>query len=191
MPSVSWHRWATTRRAALDEIAQAHVAVGGMGRGRRYATQQINQAYAVLLASQFQGFCRDLHTECIDRLVPAVPALLRPILRAELTQRRQLDEKNAQPGSIGADFNRLGLRFWDAVTLLNARNLNYQNGLEQLNAWRNAIAHHNFDPTKLGGTTTLRLSRVRRWRLACSRLALAFDKVMRRHLQTVTGTLPW
>jgi len=48
---------------ALDEIEAAHASVGGTGPGRRYATQQINQAYALLIASQFQGFCHDLHTE--------------------------------------------------------------------------------------------------------------------------------
>lgn len=50
-------------KGALGEIAAAHTAVGGQGSGRRYATQEINHAYAVLLSSQFQRFCRDLHTE--------------------------------------------------------------------------------------------------------------------------------
>ena len=59
----------TSRRRALDEIEAAHASVGGTGPGRRYATQQINQAYAVLLASQFQGYCRDLHTESVAHLM--------------------------------------------------------------------------------------------------------------------------
>jgi len=54
---------------ALDELESAQTSVGGTGPDRRYATQQINQAYAVLVASQFQGFCRDLHTECVARLM--------------------------------------------------------------------------------------------------------------------------
>ena len=69
MSSVALHHWLTARASALDEIEQAHRSVGGTGRGRRYATQQINQAYAVLLSSQFQGFCRNLHEECADYLV--------------------------------------------------------------------------------------------------------------------------
>ena len=44
------------RARALDEMAEAHAAVGGTARGRRYTTQQLNQAYAVLLAAHFQGF---------------------------------------------------------------------------------------------------------------------------------------
>ena len=56
----------------LDEIAGADAAVGGAARGRRYATQQINRAYAVLLASEFQGFCRDLHSECVDHVLTVI-----------------------------------------------------------------------------------------------------------------------
>ena len=65
------------------------------------------------------------------------------------------------------------------------------NLLEELNLWRNAIVHQDFDQSKLGGTTILQLQRVRRWRGACNRLARAFDEVMRRHLQTLTGSTPW
>ena len=45
MPSVSYDRWLIDRASALGEIEQAHRSVGGTGPGRRYATQQINQAY--------------------------------------------------------------------------------------------------------------------------------------------------
>lgn len=88
MLSISFLEWTTTRAVALDEIEQALAAVGGTERGRRYATQQINQAYAVMLASQFQGFCRGLHTECVDHLVRAIapPPHLRPLIMAEFTR---------------------------------------------------------------------------------------------------------
>jgi hypothetical protein len=56
MPSLAYREWITTRADALGEIERAHAAVGGTGRRRRYATQQINQAYDVMLASQFQGY---------------------------------------------------------------------------------------------------------------------------------------
>src|SRR5262249_54578431 len=117
MPSQSYREWMTTRARALDEIEAAHASVGGTGRGRRYATQQINQAYAVLVASQFQGFCRDLHTESVARLMAFInpPALVKHLVQAGFTQNRQLDSKNAQPGSIGSDFGLLGIKFWQEV----------------------------------------------------------------------------
>ena len=80
MSSQSLTRWNGERVDALDEIENAHAMVGGTERGRRYATQQINYAYAALLSSHFQGFCRDLHSECVDHIVAIVPAQLRGFL---------------------------------------------------------------------------------------------------------------
>ena len=57
-PAISQRQWRTVRCSAIDEIAQAHVAVGGTARGRRYTTQQLNRSYAMLLASHFQGLER-------------------------------------------------------------------------------------------------------------------------------------
>src|SRR5262249_56289494 len=95
MPSLAFQDWSVRRAAALDEIEHAHRSVGGTGPGRRYLTQQINQAYAVLLASQFQGFCRELHEDCVDHLVASVvsPVLL-PLYRDNLLFGRQLATGN-------------------------------------------------------------------------------------------------
>jgi hypothetical protein len=177
----------------LNEIAQAHAAVGGTGPGRRYATQQVNQAYAVLLASQFQGFCRDLHSESVDCLARAIAPspTLRLVMQAEFVQGRQLDRGNAQPASIGADFGRLGINLWAEVDGHDAHNVARRASLDSLNHWRNAIVHQDFDPAKLGGTTTLRLAQVRRWRATCHGLARAFDEVLHHYLQVLTGRTPW
>jgi len=192
MTSLSLKTWSTARSSALDEIENAHASVGENARGRRYATQQINHAYAVLLSSQFQGFCRDLHSESVAHLSrTATPALLQGILLVEFVQNRKLDTGNPNPGNIGADFNRLGLNFWSRVTAQGARNAARRVRLERLNAWRNAIAHQDFDPAKLGGTITLRLETIRSWRQAGNRLAASFDAVMESHLRLVTGTAPW
>jgi hypothetical protein len=193
MPSTAFDYWATTRRIALDEIERAHAAVGGTAPGRRYATQQVNQAYAVLLASQFQGYCRDLHSECANFIVRIVapPPTLRRLVQDEFSRGRQIDRGNAQPGSLGADFGRLGIDFWDEVDGFDPQCVNRRRQLQVLNDWRNAIAHQDFDPTVLGGTTTLRLQQVRKWRVACHGLAVVFDEVMRQHLQALAGRPPW
>ena len=70
MHSTSLQQWETVRASELDEIADAHAAVGGTKRGRRYTTQQINRAFAVLLASQFQGFCRNLFRLLLQDVFP-------------------------------------------------------------------------------------------------------------------------
>ena len=192
MPSTSFQEWITTRTSKLGEIEAAHRSIGGLARGRRYATEQINHAYTVLLASQFQGYCRDLHSECVDCMARAVAsAVLQPVMRAVFVLGRSLDRGNANPGAIGADFNRFGIDFWARVYADNRGNDRRRELLEDLNAWRNAIAHQDFDPAKLGGTTTLHLAQVRRWRRACNKLAQSFDNVMHKHLFAVTAAAPW
>src|SRR4051795_12564910 len=113
MPSLALRRWRTERLATLDEIESIHRSVGGT-RPRRYSTtQQLNQAYALLLSSQFQGFCRELHSECaraVARFLPSVE--FQRLLEDELEPGRKLDTGNPNPGNIGADFNRFGLLFW-------------------------------------------------------------------------------
>jgi hypothetical protein len=193
MPSQSYREWMTRRARALDEIEAAHASVGGTERGRRYATQQINQAYAVLVASQFQGFCRDLHGECVAHLMAFInpPALVRLVVEAGFTRGRQLDGGNAQPGSLGADFKRLGIEFWLKVDAHHPKNSERKKSLEDLNLWRNVIAHQDFSKLGPNVSPNLNLKRVRHWRTTCGRLARSFDEVMRHHLQSLIGSSPW
>src|SRR5947208_1008605 len=144
MPSTSFQTWSARRAADLDEIENAHRSVGGTGRGRRVATQQINQAYAVLLSSQFQAFCRDLHTECAKLMVaPVSPPDLQKAMLGNLLFGRKLDHGNPNVGNLGADFNRFGLQIWSAVDADHARNPQRKLALEELNEWRNAVAHQD------------------------------------------------
>src|SRR5665213_535366 len=159
MPSNSLIRWNGARNAAMDEIENAHAMVGGSERGRRYATQQINYSYAALLSSHFQGFCRDLHSECVDQIVAVTPAPLQGFLRPELLWNRSLGRGNPHPGAIGSDFNRLGIEFWKEIHALDARNKRRSEMLQELIDWRNAIAHQDFDPVAPGGVATLHWSR--------------------------------
>jgi hypothetical protein len=191
MPSQSLKLWSAQRMAALDEIEEAHRHVGGTGPGRRYATQQINQAYAVLLASQFPGFCRDLH-ECVEHVSRMVPSAdLQRLVRMEFLMHRRLDVGNPNSGNISADFNRLGLVFWNKVEGDHTRNHDRRAALDDLARWRNAIAHQHFDPAKLDGRSTVQLHEVRTWRGSCYGLARSFDRVMRAHMTGITGSPPW
>jgi hypothetical protein len=155
--------------------------------------RQLNQAYALLLSSEFQGFCRDLHTECVGVIARLLPSIdLRNLMRNGLLLGRKLDAGNPNPGNIGADFNRFDLSFWPMVDAAHPRNARRHALLTQLNRWRNAIAHNAYEPDMLrGGRPELSRAAVRRWRKACEGLARWFDRVMRDRLQVVTGTIPW
>jgi len=155
--------------------------------------QQINQAYAVLLSSQFQGFCKDLHAECVDCLLAVIASpSLQATLRYNLLFNRKIDQGNPNPGNIGSDFNRLSLLFWPLVEAHPVRNADRRVALGELNEWRNAIAHQDFAPSMLRGKRPiLPLAQVQAWRKACDGLVRSFDDVMRAHIQTMTGANPW
>lgn len=193
MSSEALKGWQTTAQDSLAQIRGAHSAIGGSGRGRRYATLQVNHAYVVLLSSFFQRFCRDLHSEAIDHLVDHLatsassPTNVANLLRTNLSFGRKLDRGNPEPGNLGADFGRLGMQFWPAVNHLDARNASRQLKLRELNESRNAIAHQDW--TK--AAANVRLVTVTGWHSNCDALASNFDRAVRQHLTTLLGRAPW
>jgi len=191
MPSRALRHWQTRSRKVLDEFEAAHALVGGTPAARRFARQQIAQAYVVLLCSQFQKFCRDLHSEAADRMSSSLDVPLDKIFFKALTSGRKLDIGNASPSNLGSDFGRLGVGFWDEMRLHNARNAERQRLLEELNRWRNAVAHQDFSHPALAGEHDVTLRYVRRWRRACEGLAVEFDAVLQLYLRTLLKRRPW
>jgi hypothetical protein len=192
MPSRSLLQWRNKRLPSLLPIEAAHAAIVGDGRGRRYVTQQINQAFAMILSSQFQGFCRDLHSECVDGFVTAIaPAAVQNVLRIEFLLGRKLETGNPNPGHLGSDFNRFGFKLFEALMVLDSDTTDRKLKLEELNIWRNAIGHQDFTHKDLKGKSTISLARVQGWRKACEGLANSMDEVMRLQLLSILGTSPW
>jgi len=108
----------------LDQLFQAHVAVSGTAPGRRWATAEMNRALLLRLASQFQGFAKDLHAETAitfgSLAQPSSPTLAR-VISTGLQTRRELDRANAQEDSLASDFGRFGVVLWDELTKSDAR----------------------------------------------------------------------
>lgn len=122
LPSNAHNAWVGTRSKALDQMVSAHQALGGPAPGRRFANAQVVHAYAMLLSSHFQGFCRDLHSETSDHIANGTtPAGAADVLRRLLTAGRKRDSGNPNPGNIGSDFGRLGFT-WAEVIAKDPRN---------------------------------------------------------------------
>jgi hypothetical protein len=104
----------------------------------------------------------------------------------------KVDRGNANPGNLGADFNRFGFGFWPQVDAHHPSNPTRKAALEEMNEWRNAIAHQDFPVAMLrAGRPSLTLAQVQTWRKACDGLARSFVVVLRDHLRSLTGTAPW
>jgi hypothetical protein len=197
MPSLSLKHWYQTAATALDAMESAHRAASGIGPGRQYAMQQINQGYLMLVSSHFQQFCRSLHSEAATHLASNVAPALQAIVRSSFTVGRKLDQGNPNPGNLGADFNRLGMAmFWRDVVTFRSGNEARKDKLTKMGHWRNAIAHQDFTSSthvrELGGRTEITLAEVRAFRSNCTYLARDFDAVVLVHIKAVAGpTAGW
>jgi hypothetical protein len=190
MASRALAEWQGRRASELDELLAAHRAVGGTAPGRRYTTAQLNRAYALAVAAQFQGFCRDLHTEAIDELVAvAQPTPLAAQLGVLMSSRRQLDRGNASPAALEQDFGLLGLPLWSRLEARDRRTTIRRARLEELNRWRNAIAHEDFGQLPAGAV--LHLAAVKGFRRSCDALAASLDREVAAHVAGIVGRDPW
>lgn len=148
----------------------------------------------MLLSSQFQRYCRDLHTEAVDHIAAAVaPVAIQHVVRSRLLEGRKLDHGNPNKGNLGSDFGRLGFDFWNSVRARDAKNGERSDLLDQLAGWRNAIAHHDFTPITgtLQPPAPLRLETVKRWRSSCGALAKQIDAVVGAQVAALVGNAPW
>ncbi|MDQ8043012.1 MAG: hypothetical protein REI11_00285 [Patulibacter sp.] len=171
------------------------MAVAGDKPGRKWGTTELNRGYVVALAGQFQGFCRDLHSECGQAVVAGAPPNLQSLLAAELTRDRQLDRGNARAGALGADFGRFDLDFWPTLKTSDGGLEERQKKLEELMVWRNSVAHDapQMSPSDIAtirGTTPSRAQNSV-WQTNLNVLATAFDSVMRTEIKKLVGTAPW
>ena len=116
--------------------------------------------------------------------------VLAVLLKAELLRDRKLDKGNPNLGNIKQDFNRLGVDIaaeLRTIHRLNGVRLRY---LEDLNGWRNAIAHQDF-ARPLSPVPPLHLSRVRQWRRSISYVATSLDDIMASYIFRAFGYHPW
>jgi hypothetical protein len=195
VPSAAYHQqWATSAQSAFDEIEGAHAAVGGTGPGRRTLTQ-INYSYVTLLSARFQAFCRALHTEAVPVIAALAPGQdVQIILNRLLTQKRALDRGNANQDNLGSDFGRFGFDFWSEMDAHHGLNAGRRAHLQNLNTWRNAIAHHDIDEKLALGVLQpdrITLHTCRRWRSALNGLALSADYVVAEQCVALGSLRPW
>jgi hypothetical protein len=151
----------------------------------------------LLLAAEFQGFARELHDLSASTFASwAAPGnqVLEQVIKGRLTENRQLDRGNAQPGSLGSDYLRFGCSLWPGLAASEPATVACQQDLDKLNDARNAIAHA--DEAKLAGLRgegyPLTLATFRQWRRSLDLLAVTMDAEVASHLGQLFGQpAPW
>ncbi len=187
MPSGSLSKWSGTRMAALNEVDNQCDACVALPTPNPVLLDENLRAYVLLLSAHFQGFCRDLHTECAQFVGNNVPVRIQFLVQQSFTTPKlKLDHGNPNLEHINADFNRFGLTL--DLKKADPRNQAHISHLGELNKWRNAAAHHG-DPPK---SISLSLAKVRTWKGSCSGLAASLDGIMYNQLRhLIKSPRPW
>lgn len=198
MTSQSLTCWNNDRLAALDRLERVHGKMTGGLVGRPRDVTELNHALFLRLASEVQGFCRDLHDESVEALCAPMhmptSAIADPA-RNSLRRGRKLDAGNAGPGNIGNDWTILGMALWDDLKAAYPGQegaSDWSKRLEWLNLARNGIAHNDEDKIAKAHAEhplTVRTFRVTRGRL--TKFAKALDRTTRAYLKATTGVDPW
>jgi hypothetical protein len=147
------------------------------------------QAYVMLVSGHFQGFCRDLYTECSQICARTAPAGLRPAMYAQFAAELRINIGNPTVENIRKDFERFGF-FLDLASADPANPVRITH-LGHMNYWRNAVAHQKPTPSPAGVPPILALAGIQAWRASCDGLATSLDGIMYAQLLRMLGVAPW
>lgn len=185
MPSASLTRWNTDRTPRLAEIDNQCTICNSLAPPNPHLLDENLRGLILLLSAHFQGFCRDLYTECSQIIASKVRPTLEVLVQQQFTANRSLDHGNPNIDNIKKDFNRFGF----ALDMAGVDPANHARlaDLKELNKWRNIAAHHGVVPP--GGLPTL--GTIQSWRNSCGGLAVSLDVIMYNQLRRLLRRRPW
>lgn len=185
MPSASLNSWRNDRIPRLAEIdAQCASSASAIPPNPRLIDENF-RGFILLLSAHFQGFCRDLYTECALVITSQVQPDLQALVQEQFTTNRRLDQGNPNIENLKKDFSRFRLRLAmaDHDPASHARLADLKN----LNEWRNIAAHQGVVPPT--GLPTL--ATIQSWRDSCDGLATSLDDILYNQLLRILQRAPW
>lgn len=144
------------------------------------------RGFVLHLSAHFQGFCRDLYTECSQACIATMAAGLQPTAQLQFFAHLAIEKGNPTYANIKRDFSRFGFSL-----NLPATNAQHVTDLGHLNGWRNKAAHQGSKPLGHGIPVALSLSIVQGWKTSCDGLAASLDGMMYAEMRRITGIAPW
>lgn len=186
MPSASLRQWRNDRMPRLNQLDAQCAAVVAVAAPNAQLIDENLRAYVTALSAHFQGYCRDLYTECAQIIASKVRPTLQLLIQAQFTAHRKLDHGNPNVKNLKEDFERFGFTLdLAAADPANPARITH---LGELNTWRNVAAHQG-TPTAAAGQ--LLLPRLQAWRISCDGLATSLDEIMYNHLRRILRRKPW
>jgi hypothetical protein len=197
MPSPALGLWKSDRAVCIDRLLAAHKHVRVTNSGRRWVTDELNHSLILRLASEFQGFARELHNDTSEAVVAALApgdASLQATLLQPYQAGRRLDRGNADPDTLRQDFGLFGVNVWSALgQRYPSRAPRWHRQLRLLTTARNGLAHANEARIQqvVAEGWLLTLPFIHRWRIGLDGLASGMDDVIGHHVHRTLGVQPW
>jgi hypothetical protein len=184
MPSVSLTNWRAARLPSLREIEMQCATTLATASANPHLAEENVRGYIVLLSAHFQGFCRDLYTECAQVVTSKVRPSLHLLVQTQFTTNYALDRGNPNMENLRRDFNRF---LFELDLAADPPNVSRIKDLAELNRWRNIVAHHGVVPKAgLPG-----MASIRGWQNSCDGLATSLDQIMYNQLRSLLRRQPW
>jgi hypothetical protein len=193
MASGALTEWNGSRRRKLGQLWHIRNQAA-LPWQERHADEML----VVRLATEFQGYARDLHDEAIAFLAITATSgnqALASILQVGMASDRMLNRGNVGKDVLAKDFARIGMIFWPALEM-QARQLvpQWKTDLRQITEMRNSIVHE--DRVQLlrlrAGGLALNRPLVQRWQGSIDQLAATMDDVVGSYLGALLGVpQPW
>jgi hypothetical protein len=137
VPSTSFTQWQNDRVPRLNEV-EAHCAlVLALAPPNQTFLDESLRGFVLHLSPHFQGFCRDLYTECSQICIAAVPVGIQMAAQKQFSAQLALEKGNPNNDNIRKDFQRFGFM----LDLQSAHALGHQHlgDLKHLNEWRKQL----------------------------------------------------
>jgi hypothetical protein len=161
MPSNALLSWRNDRLGRLYQVDAQCTAVLALAPPNPALADENLRGFVMLLSAHFQGFCRDLHTECVQIIAAAAAPTMQSVIQAQSLASRELDGGNPRYASIQKDFERFGFDLHVQLSV-DPANLPRVTHLDHLNVWRNYAAHHKTVAPAVGGPFVLPTVRSRK-----------------------------
>ena len=110
MPSASLLRWQSDRRIRLDQVESQAIEVAALIPVNPTFLDESLRGYVLHLSAHFQGFCRDLYTECCLIWIRALPVEFGSIGRSQCFTQLAMEKANPSYENLKKDFNRFGFQ---------------------------------------------------------------------------------
>ena len=190
MPSAALIRWQNDWMVRLNDVDAHCASVAALVPPNPTFLDETLRGFVLHLSAHFQGFCRNLYTECSQILIATMPTGIQPAAqKKQFSAQLALEKGNPSHDNIKRDFGRFGFQL--NLQSAHARGPQQVTDLGHLNDWRNRAAHQGISPLGGGVPGTLSLPIIQGWRVSCDDLANSLDTILQGKLLHLLGVAPW